>query len=130
MNPRRVHKLMRQSFPSVDLLAHEWTNVAESSGPKIDVIKALLEEYIASAEVIVEVHRTVGALLPRDEAIRFVGEHIGEGRIRIANREFTSFFVVLENGVAAGWRRSAAEPDAMGKVNELAVPSHLMSTGT
>ena len=39
MNPRRVHKLMRQSLPPVDLLAREWTNVAESSDPKIDIVK-------------------------------------------------------------------------------------------
>jgi hypothetical protein len=46
----------------------------------------------------------LGALLPIGEAASFITSHIGEGQIRVANREFTSFVVVAINGVATGWR--------------------------
>lgn len=67
-------------------------------------IEALLAEHVRSPEALVEVHRKLGALLPIEEAARFAAAHIGEGEIRIADRDFTGFVVVARNGVATGWR--------------------------
>jgi len=47
----------------------------------------------------VQVNRKLGALLPTVEAAAYLGAHIGEGEIRVADREFTSFVVVAINGV-------------------------------
>ena len=99
MNTRRVHDLMRLHFPSIDHARREWVIVADSSQ-----IEALIAEHVRSPEALVEVHRKLGALLPIGEAARFVATHIGEGEIRIADRAFTGFVVVAQNGVATGWR--------------------------
>ena len=113
MNTRGVHDLMRQHFPSIEHALREWMIVADSSQ-----IEALIGEHVRSPEALVEVHRKLGALLPIGEAALFAAAHIGEGEIRIANREFTGFVVVAQNGVATGWRmldnlllqRTAAPP--------------------
>ncbi|MCU7370759.1 hypothetical protein PEC18_07675 [Paucibacter sp. O1-1] len=99
MNTRRVHDLMRQKFPPIEHARREWAVVANS-----DQIEALMTEYVRSSDALVEVHRKLGALLPLSEAARFAATHIGEGEIRIADREFSGFVVVAQNGVATGWR--------------------------
>ena len=99
MNTRRVHDLMRQNFPPVEHARREWAVVANSGQ-----IESLMTEYVRSSEALVEVHRKLGALLPIGEAASFAATHIGEGKIRIANREFSGFVVVAQNGVATGWR--------------------------
>ena len=104
MNPRRVHELMRQHFPAVSAAEREWRNIAGTAVPPEALLQELLETHIGEVEVLVEVHRKVGALLPAKEAAAFACSHIGEGQIQIANREFTSFVVVAQNGVATGWR--------------------------
>jgi hypothetical protein len=103
MNPRRVHELMREHFPPVEHASRQWSLVQNERGPNIPAIAALLGEHIAASEVIVEVHRKVGAVLPVDEAAAYIGAHIGQGEIRVANREFSQFVVVGVNGVATGW---------------------------
>jgi len=105
MNPRRVHDLMRQSFPPVDLVAHDWINVCEVTGLSISRFQDLLDRHISADHLLVEVHRKLGAFLSRQEAIDFVAAHAGQGQIRITDREFKSFVVLAINGVAAGWRR-------------------------
>ena len=99
MNTRRVHDQMRQRFPPIEHARREWGVVADSHQ-----IEALMTEYVRSSEALVEVHRKLGALLPIGEAARFAAAHIGEGEIRIADREFSGFVVVAQNGVATGWR--------------------------
>jgi len=66
-------------------------------------IESLMTAYVRSPEALVEVHRKLGALLPIGEAARFAAANLGEGEIRIANREFSGFVVVAQNGVATGW---------------------------
>lgn len=90
---------MRQNFPPIEHAYRDWKLVSSSSE-----IEALMTEYIRSSEVLVEVHRKLGALLPVGDAARFAVSHIGEGEIRIVDREFTGFVVVAQNGVATGWR--------------------------
>ena len=99
MNTRRVHDLMRQKFPPIEHARREWVVVADSGK-----IESLMTEYLRSAEALVEVHRKLSALLPIGEAASFAATHIGEGEIRIANRDFSGFVVVAQNGVATGWR--------------------------
>lgn len=43
MNPRRVHKVMTENFPTVDLAKRSWVNLLESDGTlRRDVLAALL----------------------------------------------------------------------------------------
>lgn len=93
---------MKQRFPPIEHATRDWAVVADSRQ-----LEALVAAYIRSPEVLVEVHRKLGALLPVREAAAFAVAHIGEGEIRIADREFTGVVVVAQNGVAAGWRMPA-----------------------
>ena len=104
MNPRRVHDLMREHFPAFDCARVEWTNVLEREGPNTQLLDSILVRHISAAEVLIEVHRKLGAMVPLAEAAKYISAHIGEGQIRVADREFTSFVVVARNGVATGWR--------------------------
>ena len=103
MNARRVHQFMRERFPSFDAAGMSWANVADLDGPRLKEIDALLSENVGVGEVIVEMHRKLGAALPAHEAAIFIGGHIGEGQIRITNRECSGFVVVAVNGSACGW---------------------------
>ncbi len=105
MNRRRVHELMRERFPAFSAVDHEWVNMHDGEAPRIRELSELLARSIDAPEVVVEVHRRLGALLPIGEASAFIGSHIGEGQIRVADRNFTSFVVVAVNGVATGWRQ-------------------------
>lgn len=106
MNARRVHELMRKHFPPVEHAARAWSIVQTERGPNHGAIAALLAEHIASPEVVVQVHRKLGALLPVVDAPAYIGAHIGEGEIRVSDRQFTGFVVVALNGVATGWRHA------------------------
>jgi hypothetical protein len=107
MNVRRIHKLMRQHFPSVDPATLEWINVGESDGLNVERFNKLLGEHGLSEEVLVEVQRKVGAVLQKNEVAAYVQEHLGQGQIQIADREFSAFIVVAMNGVASGWRKTS-----------------------
>ena len=109
MNPRRVHDLMRKNFPIFDSAKVEWINVVEREGPHLQRLESLLEQFICASEVLVEVHRTVGGQFAKKEAAAFISSHIGKGQIRVADRKFTSFVVVAQNGVVTGWRNAIQE---------------------
>lgn len=98
MNTRRIHELMKQRFPPIEHATREWA-VVDDSGQ----LGAHIAAFVRSPEVLVEVHRKLGALLPVQEAAAFAVAHIGEGEIRIADREFSGVVVVAQNGVATGW---------------------------
>ncbi len=53
--------------------------------------------------MLVEANRKVGDLLPKHAALEFVATHVGQGDIRLTNRDFNGFVVVARNGVATGW---------------------------
>jgi hypothetical protein len=95
---------MLDRFPVFDAVEFEWENMHDGLAPRLKELSDLLVRYFKAPEVLVEVNRKLGALLPTDEAVAFIGSHIGEGQIRVADRQFTSFVVVALNGVAAGWR--------------------------
>jgi len=95
---------MRQHFPAVSGQHRDWRNVAETSGIRVDDIRQLMDQYIQSDDVLVEVHRRIGNYLPKVDAVSFIAQHIGQGEIRVADRDFTGFVVVAVNGVATGWR--------------------------
>jgi hypothetical protein len=105
MNPRRVHQLMRERFPAFSAVDHEWVNMHDGKTPRTRELSEFLSRSLNGPEVVIEVHRKLGAVLPIDEAAAFIGSHIGEGQIRVADRNFTSFVVVAMNGVATGWRQ-------------------------
>lgn len=110
MNPRRIHQLMLDRFPAFEAVKFEWENMHDGEVLRVKELSALLRRYIDAPEVLIEVHRKLGAFLPIDEAATFIGSHIGEGQIRVADRQFTSFVVVALNGVATGWRMTYNEP--------------------
>lgn len=114
MNPRRVHELMRAHFPAFNAVEHEWMNMHDGDAPRVKELGYLLKKTILGAEVVIEVHRKLGALLPLEDAAAYIGSHIGEGMIRVADRQFTSFLVVEVNGVATGWRKTD-NPSAQGR---------------
>lgn len=104
MNPRRVHELMTANFPSVDLATLDWVNVLEANGTiRHPVLDALIGRFIRADDVLVEVNRKLGDLMQRDQVIPYVQEHIGTGRIRLADRRFHGYVLIGTNGVAAGW---------------------------
>jgi len=107
MNPRRIHELMRSRFPKFNPAELEWTNIARAAGADVALLASIVARHIAASEVLVEVHRKEGALLPRSEAASYAASHVGEGTIRIADREFKSVVVVALNGVATGWQVDA-----------------------
>ena len=100
---------MHDQFPAFDAVDFEWKNMHDGKAHRLKELSELLVRYIDAPAVLVEVHRKLGAFLPIDEAVAFIGSHIGEGQIRIADRQFTSFVVVALNGVATGWRMTDKE---------------------
>src|SRR5687768_15123279 len=104
MNPRRIHDLIRSRFPAFSAANHEWINIAQPEGPNAELLESILHKYVTAAEVLVEVHRKEGALLPLKEAVAYIASKMGQGEIRVADREFKSFVVVAANGVATGWQ--------------------------
>ena len=107
MNPRRVHELMRTRFPEFNSAELEWTNIAGAAGVDVPLLASVVAHHISATEVLVEVHRKEAALLPRGEVAIYVAAHLGEGTIRMADREFKSAVVVALNGVAPGWQIDA-----------------------
>lgn len=101
---------MLSQFPEFDSAAHQWTNIADEHGRILreQAHKVVVERFLGQdvEEVLVEVHRKVGTLVPTTELIDYLDLHMGEGNIRIANRQFTTFAMVSTTGVAAGWQNS------------------------
>lgn len=110
MNPRRVHELMRERFPSVEAANCGWVVIADDNGLRPAVLDALLTTHVAGSDLLVELHRKCGAMLARQEVTAFVARYLGQGDIRISDREFTGFVLVAASGVATGW--SASQPEA------------------
>jgi hypothetical protein len=100
---------MRQLFPAVMGASREWLVVADEKGLRFGVLAGLIDEHVRSDDVLIEVHRKIGDFLSRQACLDFVAKHIGQGEIRLANRDFTGFVVVAQNGVAAGWSAASAE---------------------
>ncbi|RYG88660.1 MAG: hypothetical protein EON59_03755 [Alphaproteobacteria bacterium] len=103
MNPRRVHELMREHFPDFDAAACNWVVAVDEGGLRPVVFRELLAVHVPGSDLLVEVHRKVGSLLARKDVEAFVAKHLGQGHIRIADREFNGFVVVAASGVATAW---------------------------
>jgi hypothetical protein len=103
MNPRRVHELISKHFPAVDAASLDWQNVMDRDGMRVKLLTDLIKQHIHADEILVEVHRKLGDFLQVDDAVEFIGKHVGEGQIKVTDRDFRGFVVVAMNGVAAGW---------------------------
>lgn len=104
MNSRRVHVLMKEHFPLIDVVNHTWINLLERDGTvRTSSLAALIDGNITADELLIQVHRKLGDFLPKENALKFIGEHIGQGEIRITDRSFQGFVVVAINGTATGW---------------------------
>lgn len=113
MNVRRVQRLMREHFPAVDAVQHDWINVADRHGARRDVIAKLLDTWLDAPQLLVEAHRKLGDYLPRDAALDFICVHVGKGwggYLRVTDRAFSAYVVIGVNGAATGWRRPSREP--------------------
>lgn len=67
------------------------------------MLEGLINQYIPGADLLVEAARKVGDFLPTSAAFDFVAKHAGQADIRLADRDFTGYVVLLANGVASGW---------------------------
>ena len=98
---------MLKNFPGYSAVEHEWINVADTQGLRRQVLSELIEKNITADHLLIDITRHVGAFLPKSEALDFIGQHICQKDIRIADREFKGFVVVALNGAAIGWRNTA-----------------------
>lgn len=106
---------MHQHLPEVRAATREWIVAVDENGLRREVMRGLISDYMSSDELLVEVHRRVGDFLPTEWALDFVSKHVGQGEIRIADREFKGFVVLAVNGVATGWK---AEPQSSSRCNK------------
>jgi hypothetical protein len=98
---------MKEHFPPIDAVTRTWINLLERDGSvRTESLAKLVEVHIRADDLVVEVHRKLGDFLVKEDALKFVEEHIGQGEIRIADRTFQGFVVVAVNGTATGWSRS------------------------
>ena len=104
---------MREHFPTVNAAEHDWINVADIDGLQEAKLQSMLDEFFKSSELLVEVHRRVGTVLPKTQVTDFVAKHLGQGQIQITNRDFTSFAVVAVNGVATAWSNTSFTKDGI-----------------
>jgi len=99
---------MLRNFPKER--SSEWVYICECSGrDETKAVQSFLDTQLEGETLLVEVHRSIGAMLSRNEAATFIAAHICKADIRVANNAFTSFAVFARNGVAAAWR-VAAQP--------------------
>jgi hypothetical protein len=101
--------LMRKYLPD-DLDGDDWINVADKNGAMAERISALLDNYIDSSHLLVEIHRKLGDFLPRKDALNFICEHICKGQIQVSDRAFTGFVIIMKNGIARGSRMKNEQP--------------------
>ncbi len=114
MNPRRVHKLMLDHFVEPPLTL-DWAIVADGQGLRGNRLAEDLRRHFGQDLLVVEGSRKEGAMLPTKDAVAYIEKHVFRGSIKIANRAFTAFYMVANNGVAGGWtlpeNHATASPD-------------------
>jgi hypothetical protein len=104
MNPRRVHELMLKHFPRFAAVDLAWKNFVERDGSiRRDELLAMIDTYIQADEVLVEVNRKTGGFLSKKELLEFIRDYMGQGTIRMMDRDYSGFVVLAASGVAAGW---------------------------
>lgn len=104
MNPRRVHSLVLKHYPRIDLVKCEWIHLFRHGVVDRDLLRKMVST-IGADDFVIHVHRKVGDFLPMEPALDFIAENVGKGYIRIADRAFTGFVLIGNNGVAATWPR-------------------------
>jgi len=113
MNPRRIHERMQANFPAFDIAALSWTNLLDASGQLVDVAveNVVLAPFCGKGigEVIVEVHRKLGAIVPLSSLADYIQSHAGKGVVRVADQAFTTFAVIAISGVGASWTLDAPQ---------------------
>lgn len=103
MNPRRVHALMNAGFPGVDPAKSSWVNLLERDGSlRGSILAGLIDAYLPEGELLVEVNRGLGDVVPRRDVVAYVDKYAGQGDIRIADRAFRGYVLVARSGVATG----------------------------
>lgn len=107
MNARRIHARMREEFPKVDLAQLDWTNVVDATGrlQREEALRTVVHQFESRGvqEVLVEIHRRLGATVAVPDLINYLSEHHGKGAVRMADRTFSVFAILAINGVATSW---------------------------
>ena len=98
MNAWKINTLMNQHFPKCDFSELALVNVEGKS----DVLEAILKSNISSDDFLISINRKVGARLSLKDAVNFIQASMGQGQVRVSNREFTQFVVIASNCTAAG----------------------------
>ncbi|MDB5804336.1 MAG: hypothetical protein JWN73_1658 [Betaproteobacteria bacterium] len=104
MSPTKIYDEYAIEFFPENPEDHDWIYVHDGKAADIKAISGLLSGYIPDQEVIVLIHSDpgIGAMLPRDQAAAFIGQHIDDD-IQVSNSAFTCFVAVSKVGVATGW---------------------------
>ena len=109
MNPAEFYESVASQFPSTWPTDPEWVwvNVHDGQAPKLEELRATLDHYLRSAEVVVLIHSEpgVGATLAKEAASSFIAEHVLKYEIQASDPAFQSFVLVSSSGVATGWSR-------------------------
>lgn len=105
MNPRRVHSLFLKHYPRFDFAECEWIHLYGAGFIDSNLLRAMLST-IGADKLLIHVHRKNGDFLPFAQALEFVIENAKKSTIRITDRDFNNFVVVVSNGVAATWPQS------------------------
>ena len=102
---------MRAHFPVTGTEGLEWTNLVNERNLLMEERSrvVLLDQFVERnvEEVLVEVYRKLGARLLVNDVVPYLKRYVGQGNIRISDREFTMFAVLARNGVGVSWRATA-----------------------
>ncbi len=108
MNAWRINTLMNAHFPVIAGEKHDWVNVQDRDGPRVEALLEILKKYITTDDLLININRKEGARLSSQDAIPFICSHMGKAPIRISNRDFTQFVLIASNCVATGLQIQAS----------------------
>jgi hypothetical protein len=98
---------MHRHFPSIDAVSRDWKHLIVGETLSERAALDLMNESIASDEVLVHVHRHLGASCTKAEAVKLIAQYWGHSDIKVADRNFLGFVVIAQNGVGTGWKSVA-----------------------
>jgi hypothetical protein len=113
MTPSEFYDTVAREFPATWPTSPEWNwvNVHDGVAPKLEALRAMLDEYIRSPEVVVIVHSSpgIGSIMGKEAACSYISEHVLKHEIQAADPLFGSFVLVSSSGVATAWEKLAVQ---------------------
>ena len=117
MNAWKINTLMNKNFPALEAVDQDWVNVQNSDSSAAQRLTDIIKEYITADELLISINRKVGTRLPLNEGIEYIANILGDGRIRISNRDFTQFVLIAQNCVATGCQKQVNQSKHSDGVN-------------